>query len=137
MGKIVVKSVRIDKEVNDKMAEISQTFGVSQNDLLNTILKLYLKIPTLESKVVDRNPVIKIGVNYPTGVEIKEPQRVGVIGGLSKTTTIAAIEKAVDMKSEVVKNDGVNEGVSEGVSEGINVFGNTVVTIQEAEEDED
>ena len=134
MGKIIVKSVRIDKDVNDRMADIADSFGVSQNDLLNTILKLYLNIPTLESKILDKNPSIKMFTKLPLGVEVKEPKKVGVIGG-AVVPKLVEIDKMVER--EPPKNDGVNDGPTDGVSDGINVFGNTVVTIQEPNEDDE
>ena len=134
MGKIIVKSVRIDKDVNDRMADIADSFGVSQNDLLNTILKLYLNIPTLENKILDKNPTIKMFTKFPLGVEVKEPKKVGVIGG-AVVPKLVEIDKMVER--DPPKNDGVNDGPTDGVSDGINVFGNTVVTIQEPNEDDE
>ena len=134
MGKIIVKSVRIDKDVNDRMADIADSFGVSQNDLLNTILKLYLNIPTLENKILDKNPTIKMFTKFPLGVEVKEPKKVGVIGS-AVVPKLVEIDKMVER--DPPKNDGVNDGPTDGVSDGINVFGNTVVTIQEPNEDDE
>lgn len=118
---VLTRSIRLEKNVAEKLSEVSDEFMVSQNDIINMVLSIYFNIPTLESRVLSRNP----GIDFRRGQVEDRPKEKIVIQP-------APTPMITEVKEKIVAQD------QKTANQGINPFGNIKITMQEPDpEDED